>query len=102
MWGLHGALPRTLPKELMGAESRKQGWGWGRGVQELRQRTQGPGLNGLRREEISCVSALRKQQPGALGSSKIHVSLLGPPPTPSSQVDGRPLCGDPVRHRPAL
>ena len=57
--------------------------GWG-GVLELRQGTQGPGLNGPRGEEISCVSALRKQQPGALGSSKLQVSLLGPPPTPSS------------------
>lgn len=65
------------------AESRA-GWGGLGWVQELRRGTQGPGLNGLRGEEISCVSALRKQQPGALGSSKIQVSLLGPPPTPSS------------------
>lgn len=96
MCGLRGALPRTHPKTLMGAESRGGvWWGW---VQELRQGTQGPGLNELR-EEISCVSALRKQQPAALGSSTIQVSLLGLP-APSSEVDGGPLLGGSGKTQP--
>ena len=45
------------------------------------------------------VSALRKQQPAALGSSTTQVSLLGLP-APSSEVDGGPLLGGSGKTQP--